>query len=98
MSRFNQLPLGKIRKRPRLAHELCEASRLHDFAAREHDNTICIADGAEAMRNHNPRDAQSLQRGADDALGLVVERAGCLIKQKIRGERARARAINSRCR
>ena len=82
MSRFKQLPRDKIRKRSWLAHELCVASGLHDFAAQEHDNTIRIADGAEAMRNHNPRDAQSFQRGADDALGLVVERARCLIKQK----------------
>src|SRR5450432_2373942 len=79
---LKQLSLSEGSKRPGRVAELLEISGLHDLAVDKHDNAIRLAHSAKPMCSHDPRHIEVSERGADDCLRLVVERARGLVKQK----------------
>jgi len=81
-ARLNQLPLRELRKRAGLGDQLLVASRLRNLAALQHDDPIGIADRAEAMGDHDAGDGKPLERGGDDRLVLIVERARRFVEQQ----------------
>ncbi len=58
---LQQLALREIRKRAGLGDKLPIASHLHDLAANQHDDPVRIADRAQPMRDHHPRDGEPLE-------------------------------------
>src|SRR3954447_25357830 len=57
---------------------------LHDFASREHDDLVAVANGAEPVGDDHARTSAAPHVGVDDSLGLGIECTSCFVQDKDR--------------